>query len=121
MELVAIGHPLDGRNRPAVGLESQVVAGAHRGPIDQYLARPADFGFAASLGPGEADPAAQQIEEHLLGWDLATPGPTVHRQAYRDRLNRLQPGLVVDHRRSPVLASACSTARPSSTRVTWIL
>src|SRR5207249_11590373 len=98
VQLVAVGNALDRRNRAAVRLECEVVARADWVSVDQDLAGATDLGFAAALRPGKANPAAHEIQEHLLDRYFAAPRLPVDGHAYGHRLHGLD---CFDHRPPP--------------------
>ncbi len=66
MQLVALGHALDGVDLGAVGLDREHEARADHGAVDHHGAGAAVAGGAAFLGAGKHQLVAQHIEQRLL-------------------------------------------------------
>jgi hypothetical protein len=67
MQLVALGHALDGAELVAFGFDREHQAGADEVAIDGDAAGAAIAGRAAFLGAGEAERPAQRIEHGVVG------------------------------------------------------
>jgi hypothetical protein len=73
IQLVTVGHTFDSQDSFLVRLKGQKVARAHGSAIDQHGAGTADFGFAGSFRPGEAQTVSQKLEQSFLDRDVARP------------------------------------------------
>ena len=76
-ELRPLGEPLDGEHARAVCVRGEKAARGHRAPVDEDGAHAADLCVARALRAGEAETVAEDVEQQLLGRDLANDGPSV--------------------------------------------
>ena len=67
MQLVAMGHALDGLHRFTLDLGSQHEAGTHQPIVDQDAARAAVARTATFFGAGEREFVTQDVEQSHLG------------------------------------------------------
>src|SRR3989440_2617338 len=118
VQLAGGGQALDGADLVPVGLDSQHRAGLDRAPVDQHGAGAAVGGVAAHVGPGQAEPAADQVGQQKprlhLG-DLLLAVDCELDPAYRDVCG-LALGVVVDDGHDQAALSAVSTASPRLSR-----
>src|SRR6185503_11821895 len=108
MQLVALGHALDGGDRPAVRLHAQHQARAHEAAVDGDAAGAAVAGRAAFLGAGEAQLVAQHVEQRLLRLAQELHGIAVHGCGY----------VVLGHQPFLARSSAICAARRARTPAT---
>ena len=76
---IAVGKTFDGRDRSALGLQRQHVAGLHRVAVHMHGAGAALRGVAADMRAGEAQCFAQEMNEQGTPLDLGRDGLAVHR------------------------------------------
>src|SRR5579862_7708002 len=68
MQRVALGHALDGLDRPAFGFRTQHEAGADEPPVEHDAAGPAIARAAALLAAGQAKAVTQHIQQRLVAF-----------------------------------------------------
>jgi hypothetical protein len=79
---VGSGQGLHGRDRPALGLDGEGQARAHRRPVDEDRAAPAHAVLAADVGAGGAEHVPQKVAEQHAGLGLARQLATVEGEAH---------------------------------------
>src|SRR5689334_7444836 len=118
VQLAGGGQALDGADLHSVGLYGQHRAGFDRAPVHQHGAGAAVGGVAAHVGPGQAEPAADQVGQQKprlhLG-DLLLAVDCELDPAYRNVCG-LALGVVVDDGHDQAALSAVSSVPPRLSR-----